>query len=111
RVGGEDGVRCVAGPGVAVGAGGVTDRVGLVLVAAGVPHAELFRGVVPRHVGAHEGDLFPFGLRREDGLAVVDAGPGFAVGAGGVADGGAPVRLAGVPEVVDAVVALQDAGA
>src|SRR5437016_4894789 len=96
-------------PGQAVGAGGVADGVWLVLFAARVPKAEALGAFIPDHVRAHDSDLFPGLLGRED-RAITHPLPGYAVGAGGVADPGMPTCLAGVPQVVP-ILALQHGGA
>ena len=109
RVRPEDRVLGVLGPLQAVLAGGVTDGVGLVLLAAGIPHAVQ---LAPDRRTGRAGTSPPPSprlLRRQHRL-VAQPLPGLAVLAGGVADPGFAPGLAGVPHAVQAAV-LEDDGA
>ena len=108
-VGGEDGVGRKFCPGLAVGAGGVTDGVGLHLFACGIPHPEEAEGFVPLDVRAHHGDFFPRFGGGKDGF-FGGALPVDAVGAGGVTDEGMAVGLSREPEVI-LVAFFEDDGA
>src|ERR1035437_8161991 len=103
---GEDGVSRVFGPAATVRTGSIADRVGLVLLATGIPEAEEPSLRVPQHVRAHDGNLLPRLLRRQH-RAVTHALPGGAVETSGVTDGRMAFGLASVPEVV-AILTFQD---
>ena len=90
----------------AIRARGIADRIGFVLLAPGIPHPELARLLVPKHVRAHHRHLLP-GLLRGQHRLLTPALPRHAVGAGRVSDRRVPLGLAGVPEVV-LVATLQD---
>src|SRR5262249_52592950 len=107
RVGAENRVVLVLGPFQAVVAGGVTDGVRLVLLAARVPHSVALRWVVVVAVRTHHGGLLPGLFRDEDGLVAL-ALPRLPVLAGGVADPRLAPGLPRVPHLVAVAVPDDD---
>ena len=96
RIGHEDRIRVVFLPHQTVRTRGVADGVGLVLLAAGIPHPEQLRFRIPQNMRAHDGDFFPRLHRRQDRF-LAHSLPRHAISAGRIADGGMALRLAGVP--------------